>query len=170
MSDVEKRFHETWLGMVQPIEGLVVSVPVLVDGQCMQRQPPEVQHRLVELCPPTAEGPTGPEGYTIRDVGTFFQGMLELTPDLFDAGDEQPDELASTCRRATRRFGPLWRSRSSMSRRTPPRTQPTRHPLAELATATWRSCGTWSPRRMRLSTAYRSEKTDRVRRQTAAVS
>ncbi len=25
MSDVDKRFHEIWLGMAQPIEGLVVS-------------------------------------------------------------------------------------------------------------------------------------------------
>ena len=43
MSDIEKRFHETWLGMVQPIDGLVVSIPVLVDAQCMERQPPETQ-------------------------------------------------------------------------------------------------------------------------------
>ncbi len=31
MSDLETKFHETWLGMVQPVEGLVVSVPVLVE-------------------------------------------------------------------------------------------------------------------------------------------
>jgi hypothetical protein len=34
MSDADRRFHETWLGMVQPIEGLVVSLPVLLDAQC----------------------------------------------------------------------------------------------------------------------------------------
>jgi hypothetical protein len=43
MSDVATRFHENWLGLVQPIEGLVVSVPVLVDAECMERQPPRVQ-------------------------------------------------------------------------------------------------------------------------------
>ena len=49
MSDIETRFHETWLGMVQPIEGLVVSVPVLVDAQCMARQSPAAQRTLREL-------------------------------------------------------------------------------------------------------------------------
>ena len=33
MSDLETRFHETWLGMVQPIEGPVVSVPVLAEAK-----------------------------------------------------------------------------------------------------------------------------------------
>src|SRR5690606_41117758 len=44
-------FHEAWLGMVQPIEGLVVSLPVLVDAQCMERRGPEDQERFRELCP-----------------------------------------------------------------------------------------------------------------------
>ena len=30
MTSPEERFHETWMGMVQPIEGLVVSMPVLL--------------------------------------------------------------------------------------------------------------------------------------------
>ena len=42
MSDLDTRFHETWLGMVQPVEGLVVSLPVLVEAQCMQRHPPSL--------------------------------------------------------------------------------------------------------------------------------
>ncbi len=32
MTDADKRFHEQWIGMAQPSEGLVVSVPVLVDA------------------------------------------------------------------------------------------------------------------------------------------
>lgn len=32
MSDADKRFHEQWLGMAQPAEGLVVSLPVLVEA------------------------------------------------------------------------------------------------------------------------------------------
>ena len=48
MSEIDRRFHETWLGMVQPVDGLVVSIPVLVDGQCMERQAPHVQAKLVE--------------------------------------------------------------------------------------------------------------------------
>lgn len=45
MNDLAQRFHEVWLGMAQPIEGLVVSVPVLVDAQCMERLPPAVQEQ-----------------------------------------------------------------------------------------------------------------------------
>lgn len=35
--DVHRIFHETWLGEVQPSEGLTFSVPVLCDGGVMQR-------------------------------------------------------------------------------------------------------------------------------------
>ena len=94
MSDLEKRFHETWLGMVQPVEGLVVSVPVLVEAQCMARQTPDVQHRLVELAPPTRNESTGPAGFTIRDLDRFFEELLQLSPELFDRNDALPDELS----------------------------------------------------------------------------
>lgn len=94
MTDLEKKFHETWLGMVQPIEGLVVSVPVLIDAQCMQRLAPEVQTKLVSLCPPTRETAAGAEGHAIRDLGAFFADLLGLTPDLFDSGSSLPEELS----------------------------------------------------------------------------
>lgn len=94
MSDLEKRFHETWLGMVQPVEGLVVSVPVLVEAQCMARQTPDVQHRLVELAPPTRNESTGPAGFTIRDLEGFLSELLQLSPELFDRGESLPDELS----------------------------------------------------------------------------
>lgn len=45
MNELAQKFHEVWLGMAQPIEGLVVSVPVLVDAQCMERLPPAVQEQ-----------------------------------------------------------------------------------------------------------------------------
>ncbi len=91
MSDRAVRFHETWLGMVQPIEGLVVSVPVLVDAQCMARQPPATRERLRELCPPTQEDDTG---RTISDLLAFFSNILKLTPDLFDRAEALPEDLA----------------------------------------------------------------------------
>ena len=50
MTELDRRFHETWLGLVQPSAGLVVSIPVLLDKQCAVRQGPEVQHHLAELC------------------------------------------------------------------------------------------------------------------------
>jgi hypothetical protein len=94
MSDVERRFHETWLGMVQPIDGLVVSIPVLVDAQCMERQPPHVQQKLLELCPATKEGEAGPEGYQIGQLSRFLAELLGLTPELFDVGEALPDALS----------------------------------------------------------------------------
>ena len=33
MTALDRRFHEQWLGMVQPIDGLVVSVPVLAEAR-----------------------------------------------------------------------------------------------------------------------------------------
>jgi len=94
MSDVDRYFHEVWLGMVQPIDGLVVSIPVLVDAQCMERQPPHVQQKLLGLCPSTKEGEAGPEGFAIADLGRFFSEFLGLTPELFDVGDALPEELS----------------------------------------------------------------------------
>ena len=81
MSDVETRFHETWLGMVQPIEGLLVSVPVLVDAQCMQRQPPESQKKLLELCQKIEDSE---EELTLVDFKQFLSDILGLTPELYD--------------------------------------------------------------------------------------
>jgi hypothetical protein len=94
MSDAERYFHETWLGMVQPIEGLVVSIPVLVDAQCMERLPPHVQAKLVELCPPTRKGDAGPEGYTIADLPRSLTELLGYSASSFDAGDALPDALS----------------------------------------------------------------------------
>lgn len=78
MSGIDERFHEEWLGMVQPVEGLVVSIPVLVEAQCLSRQAPEMQQRLTELCP--AVDGTGERAF--QDVGPFLAAMLDWTPDL----------------------------------------------------------------------------------------
>ena len=91
MSDVATRFHETWIGMVQPIDGLVVSVPVMVEAQCMQRQPPETQHRLLEFCPLNSRDA---EERHIADLETFLAEMLDLTPDLFDDDEKLPEDLS----------------------------------------------------------------------------
>jgi hypothetical protein len=94
MSDLERRFHETWLGMVQPVDGLVVSIPVLVDAQCMERQTPEVQRKLLELCPATREGEAGPEGFRIVALGRVFSELLGFGAELFDRGDALPEALS----------------------------------------------------------------------------
>ena len=91
MTDPEVRFHQEWLGLVQPSEGLVVSIPVLVEGQCMARQTPAVQQRLLDLCP--VVDPES-ERRAIRDIPEFLAEMLGLTPDLFDSGEALPADLS----------------------------------------------------------------------------
>ncbi|MCU0697706.1 MAG: N-6 DNA methylase [Myxococcaceae bacterium] len=73
MSDIERRYHEMWLGMAQPIEGLVVSVPVLVDAQCMQRLPVTEQHKLTALA--------GEEEPKVTDVPRFLREVLGYPDD-----------------------------------------------------------------------------------------
>lgn len=47
-------FHETWLGMVQPTEGLVVSIPALLDAEAEQRLPIDAHRAFTALL---EEGP-----------------------------------------------------------------------------------------------------------------
>ncbi len=49
MSEAAKRFHETWLGMVQPIEGLVVSIPALIEADCFERLPADDHRAFVDM-------------------------------------------------------------------------------------------------------------------------
>lgn len=83
MSDVERRYHETWLGLAQPIEGLVVSLPVLVDAQCMERLPVSEQHKLVAI--------TGTEKPLLTDVPRFLREVLGYPDGAFVT--EFPPEL-----------------------------------------------------------------------------
>jgi len=91
VTDPDVRFHEEWLGLIQPSEGLVVSIPVLVDAQCMARQTPAVQQRLLDLCP-VWDAETGRRG--IGDLVAFLGEMLGLTPELFDSGEALPVDLS----------------------------------------------------------------------------
>jgi len=95
MSEAERRFHEEWLGMVQPVDGLVVSLPVLVDAQCMHRLPPEMQHRLRDLCPKVGLlGSKELETPAIADHEVFFAELLGLRPEDFDTGAAVPEALS----------------------------------------------------------------------------
>lgn len=87
MTELDRRFHETWLGLVQPSAGLVVSLPVLVDKQCAERLGPEVQHRLAALC-------TQGDDRRIVDLDAFLRDFLDFSPDDFDAGDALAPELS----------------------------------------------------------------------------
>jgi hypothetical protein len=91
MSEVERAFHETWLGMVQPVEGLVVSLPVLLDKECFERHPPALQHQFKALCTRPAERTRrgdDPAELCAHDLPRFFAELLGLTPDLWDAAPD----------------------------------------------------------------------------------
>jgi hypothetical protein len=118
-TDLHARFHETWLGLVQPVEGLVVSIPVLVEAQCMERHGPELQEAFRALCPlhdadtglevdagATAGGKRrrpGRDGGNAqqrrarrrhRDLRELLAALLGWTPELYDRGDALPANLS----------------------------------------------------------------------------
>lgn len=89
MSDADKRFHEQWIGMAQPSEGLVVSVPVLVDAQCAEKLPREAHLAFLECLEEDAEG-----RLRVPELGRLFSTVLDLDAERFDAGDALPPELS----------------------------------------------------------------------------
>jgi hypothetical protein len=89
MKDIDERFHAEWLGLVQPVDGLVVSIPVLVEAQCMAKQPPELQRRLAELCVPQDDG-----GLGLADLAGFVAEILGWPADALQPADDLPEEMS----------------------------------------------------------------------------
>lgn len=89
MIEVETRFHETWLGLVQPTEGLVVSIPALVDAQCMARVSNDLVEQFLAICPVGADGERA-----ISDLSLFLDRILGHAPSAFDSGSALPDALS----------------------------------------------------------------------------
>ncbi|MCA9607821.1 MAG: hypothetical protein KC619_19565, partial [Myxococcales bacterium] len=89
MSDALRRMHEAWLGMVQPVEGLVFSATVLADKGIGRPDegPAQLQKRFLACCPPSAIEDGQETQPRVADLAGFLEEMLGLTPDLFDAGD-----------------------------------------------------------------------------------
>jgi hypothetical protein len=90
MASAEERFHEEWLGLVQPLDGLVISIPALIEAQCLSRQPPEVQRKLADLCSANSEAATPA---FISDWPGFLSQILAWPSDALLAGDTLPDNL-----------------------------------------------------------------------------
>jgi hypothetical protein len=84
----EHRFHENWLGLVQPSEGLVVSIPALIDAQCMTRVEADTIAHFLDECPMRKDGTR-----TITDVVRFLDRVLGHRPEHFDAEGALPDDL-----------------------------------------------------------------------------
>lgn len=85
--DRDERFHEEWLGLAQPIEGLVFSVPVLADAQITPEVRPELSHaferHLTETEPPR-----------IRDLTQLFREFLGYDqPGMLVPREQLPEDL-----------------------------------------------------------------------------
>lgn len=80
-SDPLARFHETWLGLAQPYEGLVVSIPVLVDAQIGAASDAPAYEAFRALAQP--EGRT--ERRVVRDLPRFYREVLGFSADMFAA-------------------------------------------------------------------------------------
>ncbi|WP_437580576.1 DNA methyltransferase [Sorangium sp. So ce887] len=89
MSDADKRFHEQWIGMAQPSEGLVVSLPVLVDAQCAEKLPREAHLAFLECLEEDAGG-----RLRVSELPRLFSTVLDLGPPRFDEGEALPKELS----------------------------------------------------------------------------
>lgn len=91
MSDVEKRYHESWLGMVQPVEGLVFSVPVLVDASVMDRSTPDVHEAF--LAHVVVDDGDGGARARLRDTRAMLREVLQFTDGDLLEGSAVPRSL-----------------------------------------------------------------------------
>jgi hypothetical protein len=69
--DADRIFHETWLGLAQPIEGLVFSVPVLAEAQIAPAARPDI---TAQVRSQTSELPSG--RLALKNVRQFFEEFL----------------------------------------------------------------------------------------------
>jgi hypothetical protein len=97
MADPLARFHETWLGLAQPYEGLVVSIPVLVDAQIGPSSEAAAYEAFRELATAggtarigTGAGKTHPPSPSsqgsrrvVRDLPRFYSQVLGFREDSF---------------------------------------------------------------------------------------
>ena len=68
MKDRDLVFHKKWLGLAQPIEGLVFSVPVLAGAQIAPEERPQLSAAF--------ESHVDPDTPRIRSLAAFFRDFL----------------------------------------------------------------------------------------------
>ncbi|NUQ72867.1 MAG: N-6 DNA methylase [Polyangiaceae bacterium] len=73
--------------MAQPSEGLVVSVPVLVDAQCAEKHPREAHLAFLECLVEDRQT------LRVSDLPELFATVLDLGPERFDEGEALPNDL-----------------------------------------------------------------------------
>jgi hypothetical protein len=87
--DTQTRFHEEWLGLVQPIEGLVFSIPVLADAQITPSVGVELSTRFSAQLARNDE-----QRVHVDDLRRLFREFLAYaTPGMLVERDELPAEL-----------------------------------------------------------------------------
>ncbi len=90
MKERDQLFHEAWLGLAQPIEGLVFSVPVLADAQIA----PAIRASLSAAFAEHVHAPDG-EAARIRDLPSFLREFLGYSqPGMLVPEAELPPELS----------------------------------------------------------------------------
>ncbi|MFC1641330.1 Eco57I restriction-modification methylase domain-containing protein [Myxococcota bacterium] len=88
MSEADRQFHEQWLGMAQPAQGLVVSVPVLVDAQCREKLPREAHLRFLEEL-------VEDEGrQRLQDLPRLLERVLDLHSHRFHTAESIPQAVS----------------------------------------------------------------------------
>lgn len=86
--DPMERFHDEWLGLVKPIDGLVVSKPALIDAQVARPDDKTLPERFrAQLTTPD------PATARIASFPAFLADILALGPERWVAGDELPDRF-----------------------------------------------------------------------------
>ncbi|WP_428266677.1 type IIL restriction-modification enzyme MmeI [Haliangium sp.] len=98
MRDADRKFHEEWLGLAQPVEGLVFSVPALSDAQIAPKVRPGITAELVAHLDPRDndnDDSIDDDGPVLRDVRAFFQQFLGYDqPSMLIERAELPAELS----------------------------------------------------------------------------
>jgi hypothetical protein len=89
--DLETDYHREWLGLEQPVEGLVVSVPVLSAAQVLTRLPLEACERLRQLA--ERRGTPGVAETVELEALLFDPLLLAFRPEDFDRGEALPEDL-----------------------------------------------------------------------------
>jgi N-6 DNA Methylase len=87
--DRDVQFHEKWLGLAQPIEGLMFSVPVLADAQIAPELSPELSAAF------DAQLTNLPDAPRLRDLPSFLRHFLGYDqPGMLVPSDALPNDLA----------------------------------------------------------------------------
>ena len=114
--DVERQFHETWLGESQPLEGLTFSVPVLCDGGVMNRL-------SVGRASVFVEHVQREDGASVPDVLALLREVWEWADDELETGESLPDELVLRIAEEGTELRPLAAVRYGVSSEPEPETE-----------------------------------------------